>query len=330
MQVFKNHITVFFTFILVVSLLAHWAADAPLVYASSQKSDPQQSSTPACLNRVNIPESELHWIYVPQSADELYSTYNLQWLAGQLIASKAIDASSCPAGGLTLNGYANACGMSLAKTQVVEIQNSFNQAILDAWVNDGVPPVLLKQLIRYESQFWPAQNGQYHYGFGHVTPIGAENALLWNTDLYSVACTSGDTSCGVSFVAAQTLLNSMLNTCPTCPNGIDQAAATRSIDTLAKVVMGYCNQTAQLVYDATGWRSVNVVDYPTLWKLTLVNYNSGSQCVLDAVGASFDQTKGPVDWAHIEANATSTLCSRGVYYANLVTSKAYDFPSITQ
>ena len=32
---------------------------------------------------------------------------------------------------------------------------------------------MLKQLIRYESQFWPTRYGYYHFGLGHLTAPGA-------------------------------------------------------------------------------------------------------------------------------------------------------------
>ena len=65
----------------------------------------------ACLNRVHIPQEDLHWVYVPESADELYTDDPLYFLAGQLIINKVVDASYCPAGGLTLSGYARSASI---------------------------------------------------------------------------------------------------------------------------------------------------------------------------------------------------------------------------
>jgi hypothetical protein len=36
----------------------------------------------ACLNRLNIPTNELHWIYVPESADQLHTEENYFFMAG--------------------------------------------------------------------------------------------------------------------------------------------------------------------------------------------------------------------------------------------------------
>ncbi|HSQ26680.1 MAG TPA: hypothetical protein VLM80_06110, partial [Anaerolineales bacterium] len=90
-------------------------------------------SIPTCLNRVNIPLEEMHWIYVPETAQELYTAENLFFLAGQLISNGIVDASACPSKGLTLDGYANACGMATAKSTVIEVQNLMNGPILQAY-----------------------------------------------------------------------------------------------------------------------------------------------------------------------------------------------------
>lgn len=318
-----------FLVIFVIAILFPFLIGAnqqPFGLMPKEKVQAAQTSVPTCLNRVNIPEAEFHWIYVPTSADQLYSEFDLLWLAGKLISNKVVDATSCPAGGIGSNDYANACGMSLAKPKVIEIQNSLNQAVLDAWVNVGVPPVLLKQMIVTESQFWPGQVAPFHYGLGHITPVGMLNALEWNPDLIKAACNFVG-NCGANATTANLVLQSMINTCPTCPNGVDLAQETQSVNLLALSVMGYCNQTAQLVFNATGWRSGWVVDYPTIWKLTLMNYNAGSVCVFDTVAATFKDTQGAMSWGDILGHVSSDQCSRGAYYANQITAKVYNFPN---
>lgn len=280
-----------------------------------------------CLNRVDIPLEELHWIYVPESAEELHTEEDYFFLAGQLIANKAVDASTCPSGGLALNGYANACGMSVAKPTMIIVQNLLNEPILQAYKDVGVPPVLLKQLIRTESQFWPSQYALTHYGFGHITNIGMLNALQWNPDLAAKVCpTSSNGTCASSIAMADQILSSLLSTCPTCKYGIDPVKANRSVDILAEVVLGYCYQTAHLIYNATGWHSSLAVDYATIWKLTLMDYNAGSECVYNTVVATFEKTQGPMRWSDISANVSGDLCLRGLTYANQITAKAFNFP----
>jgi len=286
-----------------------------------------------CLNRVNIPMSEMHWLYVPESADQLYTEEQYFFLAGQLISNKVVDAEICPSGGLIDNGYANACGMAVALPTVIVVQNTVNEPILQAWKEVSVPPVLLKQLIRRESQFWPSMyttskdDYNYHYGLGHITYMGMENALQWNRDLYAKLCSPlYNGNCTTEGGVVNQFLSSLIATCPTCENGIDPAAVNRSVDILAEVVMGYCYQTSQLIYNATGWYPGMVVDYPTLWKLTLINYTSGPTCVLNAVDSTFKKTEGPMTWSEIKANITEKSCIYGLEYANQITARYFDFP----
>ena len=283
-----------------------------------------------CLNRINIPPEEMHWVYVPFSASELHTEIPFLFLAGQLITNGAVTASQCPAGGLGADGYANACGLSVAMPTVIQMQNIYDDAIMKAWTDVGVLPVMLKQLIRYESQFWPGPYGAYHYGLGHITYMGAQTALLWNQNLFQEVCalTPGG-SCGLSVndTAVFTLLNLMNATCPTCVNKIDIPKAQQSVHYVAESLLGYCFQTAQVIYNATGNLSSVVVDYPTIWKLTLLSYNVGASCVSSAVSTAYDRLdKVPLTWKEITSYIDDDYCLRGVGYANTITEKFYNFP----
>ena len=295
---------------------------------SDVKSPPRNVSSQAisaCLNRIHIPQEDLHWVYVPESADELYTEDPLYFLAGQLIINKVVDASYCPAGGLTLNGYANACGMAASLDTVIIVQNLVNEPILQAFIDVGTPPVMLKQLIRYESQFWPGIQDEIHYGYGHITNIGIRNAMQWNPDLYAKVCPAG-VDCVTDWLIADDILNSLVATCPTCPYGVNLNVAYRSVDILAETLLGYCFQTAQMVYNATGWHSSVAVDYGTIWKLTLMNYNAGTQCTYDTIVKTFEFTEGPMRWSDVSANVSGDACIRGLAYANQITTKAFNFP----
>ena len=226
-----------------------------------------------------------------------------------------------------LNGYANACGMEKALPSVIVVQNMLNEPILQAWDDVGVPPVLLKQLIANESQFWPSQYTLYHYGFGHMTNIGIRNAIQWNPNLYTKVCPESDYgACASSISTAYQILASLINTCDTCEYGIDPYMANRSVDILAESLLGYCFQTERLIINATGWHSSIATDYATIWKLTLMDYNAGSQCVYDTLVSTFETTNGPMNWSDISAHASGEMCIRGVYYANQITTKVFDFP----
>jgi hypothetical protein len=312
-------------FIVVMSFSAAWS-NLP----GPQRGRVSAQSLSACLNRINIPAEDLHWVYVPDSADQLHTEENYFFLAGRLIINKIVDASACPAGGLALNDYANACGMATAKPAVIAIQNMLNESILQAWKDTGVPPVLLKQLIRIESQFWPAQHNLTHFGFGHITEMGMLNALDWNPALYTKICpASSGGICGIKESIAYQILTSLVSTCVSCKYGIDPVAANRSVDILAQVLLGYCYQTEQIVYNATGWNPVLLVNYPTIWKLALMNYNAGPGCVYEAVAKAFIDTKGPVRWPDVIAHTSGAQCIRGLYYAQSITAKYFDFPPST-
>jgi hypothetical protein len=308
----------FLVAILLITSLGISDVKSPPHYISAQ-------AISACLNRVHIPQEDLHWVYVPETADELFTDDPLYFLAGQLIINKVVDASYCPAGGLTLNGYANACGMAASLDTVIIVQNLVNEPILQAFIDVGTPPVMLKQLIRYESQFWPGIQDDIHYGYGHITNIGIRNAMQWNPELYAKVCPPG-VDCVTDWRIADDILNSLVATCPTCPYGVNLNVAYRSVDILAETLLGYCFQTAQMVYNATGWQSSLAVDYATIWKLTLMNYNAGTQCTYDTIVKTFEYTEGPMRWSDVSANVSGEACIRGLAYANQITTKAFDFP----
>ena len=320
---YKVHVIIL-TFILVTIFLpsgsGSFVSDAQIQNVTAQ-------TISTCLNRVNISLDDLHWLYVPESADELHTNEDHFYLAGQLIVNNVVNANFCPSGGLTLNGYANACGIAVTRPAVQFIQNMLNEPILQAYKDTGVPPVLLKQLISVESEFWPSQYMYSHYGFGHITNMGMRNALLWNPALVAKVCPPSSTEdCRTSVTIADQILSSLVAVCPTCNYGIDPLIANRSVDILAEVVLGYCLQTARIIYNATERHSNTVVDYATIWKLSLMNYNSGSTCVYDTVLATFKKTQGRMDWSQITANVSGDLCIRGLAYANQITAKAFNFP----
>jgi hypothetical protein len=281
----------------------------------------------ACKNRIDIPEDEMHWLFIPQNAEELHTEIQYAFLAGELISKGAVDASSCPAGGLGSGGFANACGLAKTKPLVNQFQNLYDEAILIAWRQSGVPPIMLKQLIRYESQFWPGTWGEEHFGLGHLTYYGAHTALTWMPSLYRNICLGGNCSGRVDSSEIALLLNSMDASCPSCPGKIDIAKAVQSISLLADVVYGHCEQTAKVINNATETPSIYVVDYSTIWKLTLMDYNVGPTCVYDSVREAYKKVKPlKVTWNDIETYTTDKRCWRGIYYANAITANFYTYP----
>jgi hypothetical protein len=284
-------------------------------------------TVPTCKNRVNIPEEEMHWLYVPESSTELQTTLNYAFLAAQLIKNGAVDASACPAGGIGSDGYANACGLATANKLVVKLQNIYDEAILQAWEDVGVPPVLLKQMIRYESQFWPGTWEETHFGLAHATYFGAHTALSRRPGLYKEICqVTGDCSGTVTDAQIGTLLDLMNPICPSCPEKIDIPKAQKSIHYIAEMVYAYCEVTASTIFNATDLSSFLIVDYPTIWKLTLVSYNVGPMCVYDAVQKAYEFKGTKVDWDDIVLHIDEKACGRGIAYAEQITERFYDFP----
>ena len=300
----------------------------------------QDIEIPICLNRGEIPESENHWLYIPTYPYELETYDYLGFLSGQLIQAGKVDASKCPQGGLWDNGYANPCGMEASNDAVIYMQNVYDDEILAQVDTVGVPPVMIKQLIRYESQFWPGYMGQYHFGLGHVTNIGAYTALQWNPDLYDDICISTYSHpCEYSFYQAPFEVKDLLSgrllavmnaSCPECEYAADIPKAEKSIDYLAKVLMGYCRQTSQIVENSTSVNPNLIMSYATIWKLTLYSYNMGPTCLYNALQSSYNtiknQTDKKMDWALISSFLTSSDCLQGKLYVDKITQPYYDFP----
>lgn len=297
----------------------------------------QANGSNICLTPENIPDEELHWTYIPSSPSELNTRIKYYYLAGQLIVKGAVDASDCPNGGVDEFELPNACGMARAEDLVYQLQNQFDDEILAAWGEVGTPPVLLKQLIRQESQFWPARWGLYHWGLGHVTYSGAHTGLLWNYQLYREVCIyARDGQCqGVDDVMIYSLLSLFDAECAECENKLNIEKAERSVHYLAETVLGHCNQTSQIIYNVTGRPADELVDYTTIWKLTLYDYNAGALCVYDTIEAAWnnvaleDRATVNFDWDTLENYASSTHCRRGINYAEEITKKFYDFPPDT-
>jgi hypothetical protein len=291
--------------------------------------------TPTCLDRGDIPDSEYHWLYFPASPDELATQENYGFLAGRLIANGTVDASDCPLNGLNPNGYANGCGLERAQDLVFMLQNVYDDEIVEVGREVGTPPVMLKQIIRYESQFWPVRFGFYHWGLGHLTLIGASNAIQWSPELYNDLCEQvyngpcpqsyNQTFLGFDNLLSGQLLSLMDATCPDCEYGIDVEKAENSIYYVGQALMSYCKQTSQIVFNVTDQHSSFNVDYATIWKMTLVNYNAGPQCVFDALDAVYTPTTTQISWNAFAANLTSATCKKGLEYAESIFAKYYNF-----
>ncbi len=293
------------------------------------------NTTPSCLDRSDIPDEEYHWLYIPSDPGELATYEYYGFLSGELIRAGMIDASDCPSGGLWLNGYANSCGLQKAHDAVVYLQNVYDDEILAEGQRVGVPPIMIKQLIRYESQFWPVQMDIYHYGLGHITYLGILNGMIWNPELYADACQAiyGGPCTDPYFqisresdaLLAGQFLALMDASCPSCEYTIDISKAERSIRYITETLLGYCKQTSQIIYNITNKPAKSTMTYATLWKLTLVNYNAGPMCVYDAVRLSYTSDDADMSWLVISNKMDENVCKLAVTYTNNITARYYDF-----
>jgi len=247
--------------------------------------------------------SYLDWARFPQSPNQLNTKRVLHYLASQLIISGAVDTSDCPGGGL-IEMVPNACGLERASSAMIEWQNRYD---LDIWLSgkdNGIPPILLKQLIEYESQFWPKSTRffLYEYGLAQINQLGTDVALRWDRDLYNDVCRSVLADCHLSYYQnsessrsmVRGALTSMLNAdCPECSFGLDLDKAHQSIWLIARIMRSNCLDAKYLLgeygYSAT---------YEDYWKFTLVTYHSGSWCLQNAV-RSVARPGSHINWAQV-------------------------------
>lgn len=268
------------------------------------------------------------WLTTPEAPALLASEEPYLYLAGRLIAQGVVDATACPGGGLLANGYADACGMEKARPKVQEWQNGFDQQILKAATNTGIPGQVLKNIFAQESQFWPgAFKDPYEFGLGQLTDNGAETLLLWNPSFYNQYCplVLDITKCERGYVylsaESQALLRGALavqakSDCAGCPGGVDIGSANFSITLFAQTILANCTQVARIVYNASGKSPGAVSDYENLWRLTAANYHIGPGCLSYAVYTAWNQHE-LMDWEHISTHLT-TPCTSAISYVEKV------------
>lgn len=254
------------------------------------------------------------WLSTPESPTELESNIPYEYLAGKLIKHGVVNADDCLNNGLLENGYANACGMDVARDAVTEWQNQFDLYIFLTALDVGVPAQLLKNIFSRESQFWPSVNNlNLEAGLGQLTDNGADTALLWNQSFFEQFCpTIFDTSVcqkGYSHLSDEkrstlrvSLVQGVDAFCPECPLGLDIDKARASISIFAETLLANCAQ-AGMVLDLNYTLTDSGLSYEDLWRFTLVNYNAGPGCL----GLAVHQTNyngEPLDWEHVSSNLT--------------------------
>jgi hypothetical protein len=268
------------------------------------------------------------WLSTPPNVEELNTDLPYNYLASQLIKQGAVDASSCPNGGLEPDETASQCGLEVARPAVTAWQNQFDEIILNVARDTGVPAHLLKNMFAIESQFWPGANNKTDIGLGQLTPEGADTTLLWNPPFFYQFCplVMDSAECSKGYLGLTddqqeylrlALFDAVNPNCENCPLGIDLDRANFSIGVFAHTLLANCEQAGQLVENVTSGKPAGQsATYEDLWKFTMVNYNAGPGCLGDALDVASGDEDG-LTWDNVASHLLPT-CPGAVNYVEQI------------
>lgn len=236
----------------------------------------------------------LNSVTQPQNVANLATREPFQYLAGKLIMTGRVDASSCQSS-LLANKNANECGMEVARDQVIEWQNQYDSLILESAEKNKVPARILKAIIAKETQFWPYDNVNNEYGFGKITENGSDMLLFWNPSYYSQICNASFkpefciTSYGLQSESDKALLRGA---------ALRNVGTKEEFDLIGATLSASINQVTKMMSNTTETTYFNNTTYSDLWKMTIANYHSGSGCLSTAMNATKDNSQ-PLIWENI-------------------------------
>jgi hypothetical protein len=269
------------------------------------------------------------WAEFPQLPDGLNTQKAYYYLAGRLISTGIVDAKDCPGQGFLFAGSPNGCGMEKANDAMIAWQNQYDPVIWSTSRDTGIPPKIVKTLIEKESQFWPGNSRTFldEFGLAQINEIGADVALRWDTDLYRQTCANVLGDCSTSFAELPSWQQAMLrgnltnlinSECPGCVNGLDITTSNQSINIIDHVLKANCSQTNYIVKD-----NASTASYEDMWKLTLVSYHAGYQCLYDAADAVF-RAGEPFNWENVSSKLNCPGAKEYVddFWQNLTTFDA--------
>ena len=299
-------------------------------------------------------EENARWDTFVQFPYQLNTKKTLHTLATQLLLRGVVDASDCPAGGLSVGlDWPTACGLEKATSAMIEWQNQYDDYIWLSSRDYGIPPKILKSLIEYESQFWPGNSRFYldEFGLGQINQLGVDVLLRRDPVLYQKICSGVLTNCSVPYVSLDpsqqalirgALVSSVDATCPSCEYGLDLDKAKNSISLIANLFQANCQQVKNILSvpykpdeDADAATATAVVatvaaggtrpgaDYEDYWRFTFLAYHSGISCFQSSVKETRDAGL-PVTWENLQENLT---CKGGQDYVNGVFDNLVSFDS---
>lgn len=261
---------------------------------------------------------------VPISA--IWSKYQLHGLCAELIYRGRVRAMSCPGFGLANQTAVNDCGLLTCRDAVIHEQNRMNPAIMQAAERFRIPPKILKNLFLAETQFTRHQGQDGEFGLGHLTGLSVDTLLRWSDSAFSTACTTVfpqlPQQCEAGYDGMEDAFRELLKGVIFRETAIDEGI------TLSARILDACkHQVKWLIQSATDRPLDRIVDYDTLWKLTVATYHAGGECTNQAITRTL-RMKNPLDWMHLRAGFTGK-CRTGALYVDRVFEpnyKSYDEP----
>jgi hypothetical protein len=297
-------------------------------------------------------EANVSWDDFVQFPYQLHTKKTLHNLATQLLINGIVDASDCPAGGLSIGlNWPTACGLERASGAMIEWQNQYDDHIWLASKDQGIPPKILKTLIEIETQFWPGNARFYldEYGLGQVNQLGVDVLLRRDPTLYQRVCPSVLSDCLRPYLSLEPQQQAMIRgavvslmdaSCATCDYGFDLNKAKESISLLAMLFKANCQQvdyilslahvpdpdadaataTAAVATIAAGGNT-NTTSYEDLWRFTFLSYHSGLNCFQEALSAT-RKADQPFTWENVEKRLK---CRGGADYVNGFMNNLFSF-----
>ncbi len=269
------------------------------------------------------------WLKVGQTTQDLYSEYALATLTGHLINVGLATTPGCPSAGLEKPTKANRCGVKAAASASFEWQNRFNADILSASQETGVPPILLKNIFAWESEFWPDTIfvNTTEFGLGHMTNMGADSLLRWNYPFYDSFCraTLAKDQCEKVYVdqtesTRATLrglvLQQVNSTCAGCKYGLDLPRAQKSVHIFASTVIANTKLVKHYIKAYTGQNPADTSGYEDLWDFTLVSYNAGPGCFKTALSRTV-YSGLPLTWKNLSSKL-DPACQGAIPYIKFI------------